>query len=261
LKGEKLQFPEVSEVVVCKVNKILDYGVFAELLEYEGVQGFVHISQVSSSWIKNIRTFVKEGQVRAAKVTSVAPEKNQVDLSFVRVSAREQRKRIEEYKSFKRAQKLLEVLAKQTESNPDAVWEEVAVPLMENYDSLNEAFTEIKLNKEKAMDGVSKKFVKPLIDLINKSIEAPKKTVEGVLKLSSDAPNGVELIKKAIKAGLDKAKGKNVEVVYLGTGAFQVKSTSFNYKEAEKNINALTEEVIKSIESSKGKGSFELKGK
>ncbi|MFH1587974.1 MAG: S1 RNA-binding domain-containing protein [Candidatus Diapherotrites archaeon] len=256
-----VQFPEVGEVVVCKITKILDYGVFAELSEYEGVQGFVHISQVSSSWIKNIRTFVKEGQMRAAKVTNVSLEKNQVDLSFIRVSPRAQRTRIDEFKSFKRAQKLLEVLASQVKTDPSVAWDEVAVPLLEKYDSLHEAFSEIKLNKEKAAEGVSKKFMKPLIELIDKSIEEPKKTVEGTLKISSNAFAGVEVIKKAVKAGMDKVKGKNVEVIYLGSSAFKVKSTSFNYKDAEKNINAFAEAAVDSVKSGKGTGSFELKGK
>jgi len=71
------EFPEVGEIVIGKIVKVLDYGVFMDLIEYEGLQGFVHISNVSSSWIKNIRNFVKEGQIRAGKVTNIDQSKNQ----------------------------------------------------------------------------------------------------------------------------------------------------------------------------------------
>jgi polyribonucleotide nucleotidyltransferase len=47
------QWPQVGEIVVVNVDKVLDYGVFCSLLEYPGATGFVHISQVASSWIKN----------------------------------------------------------------------------------------------------------------------------------------------------------------------------------------------------------------
>jgi len=165
-----MQFPEIGEVVVCKIKKVLDYGVFVDLDEYEGVQGFVHISQVSSSWIKNIRSFVKENQVRAAKVTGLDESKNQVDLSFIRVTPRAQRAKIDEVKSFKRSQKLLEILSTETKTSMDEIWEKIGNPLLEHFDSLNEAFIEIKLNGESSAKGVDKKFVKPLIELIEKNI-------------------------------------------------------------------------------------------
>src|SRR3989338_103759 len=107
------EMPNHGEVVVCKITKVLDYGVFAELLEYGNAKGFVHISQVSSGWIKNIRNFVKEGQVRAAQVMLVNRERGQIDLSFTKVSEQAQKARLEEWKQLTRSRKLIEVLANQ----------------------------------------------------------------------------------------------------------------------------------------------------
>src|SRR3989339_2184647 len=103
--------PEPGEIIIGRIFKVLDYGVFMELLEYEGLQGFVHISNVSSSWIKNIRNFVKEGQIRAGKVINIDRSKRQVDISLTKVSQNSQREKIEEYRQGKRAQKLVELLA------------------------------------------------------------------------------------------------------------------------------------------------------
>src|SRR3989344_4249665 len=181
--------PEINEVVVCRIMRILDYGVFVELLEYDNVQGFVHISQVSSSWIKNIRNFVKENQVRAAQVTNVDLQKNQLDLSFMRVSAEKQRIKIEEFKQSKRSQKLIELLAKQNNMDFDAAWGEVASPLLEKYETLYDAFQELLLDKEAVLSLVPKKWHKTLGELVSKNIETPKKQVKGVLSLSSAMPN------------------------------------------------------------------------
>ncbi|MBN2126879.1 MAG: S1 RNA-binding domain-containing protein [Candidatus Diapherotrites archaeon] len=253
-----MQFPEIGEVVVCKIKKVLDYGVFVDLDEYEGVQGFVHISQVSSSWIKNIRSFVKENQVRAAKVVGLDESKNQVDLSFIRVTPRAQRAKIDEVKSFKRSQKLLEILSAETKTDMDEIWEKVGNPLQENFDSLNEAFIEIKLNGETAAKGVDKKFVKPLTELIEKNIEMPEKIISANLILTSlNSSSGVEDLKEAVKAGLNSVKGKKVEFTYVGSGKFHVKSVSFDYKTAEKNLKKATEATINSIQSVKGEGILE----
>src|SRR3989338_3209840 len=135
-----VEFPEQGEVVIGRISKVLDYGVFLELLEYEGVQGFVHISNVSSSWIKNIRNFVKDGQIRAGKVIHIDQYKKQVDISLTKVSANSQREKIEEYRQGKRAQKLIELLAQKVGAKPEEAWAEVAGPLLEKYDSLFDGF-------------------------------------------------------------------------------------------------------------------------
>ena len=82
--GQKL--PVIGEIVVVKVLRVLDYGAFVELLEYGNAKGFVHVSQIASRWVKNIRNFVKENQVRAAQVLSIDQSKGQIDLSLTKVS-------------------------------------------------------------------------------------------------------------------------------------------------------------------------------
>ncbi|MFH1256077.1 MAG: S1 RNA-binding domain-containing protein [Candidatus Diapherotrites archaeon] len=251
------EVPEIGETVVCKITKILDYGVFVELLEYEGVQGFVHVSQVASSWVKNIRNFVKEGQIRAAKVSHIDRMKNQIDLSFNKVSAGAQRNKIEEYKQAKRTQKLIELLAKEEKVPLEKAWAEIAEPLLEKYDSLYDAFQAIALDGEKAAEGVSKEWLNPLMELVEKNVETPKKTVKGTLTVYSNASNGVELVKKALLAGRAAAGKAEIDLVYAGSGKFQVKASAPDYKAAEKILKSISDAAIDSIKHSKGFGEFE----
>ncbi|HLC38490.1 MAG TPA: S1 RNA-binding domain-containing protein, partial [Candidatus Norongarragalinales archaeon] len=71
-------FPQLEEFVVAKVKKLLPFGAIIELEEYGGLEGFVHISEVSSGWIRNIREHLKEGQVVVAKVIALDIQKRQV---------------------------------------------------------------------------------------------------------------------------------------------------------------------------------------
>ena len=142
------ELPESNEIVVVRIKKVLDYGVFVELLEYGDIKGFVHISQVASGWVKNIRNFVKENQIRSAQVLSIDRNSNQIDLSLNKVSSGVQRRKIEDYNRLVRAKKLIEVLAKSKKASFDEVWEKTAELLLEEYDSLNEAFNEIASTKK-----------------------------------------------------------------------------------------------------------------
>ncbi len=251
-----MDLPEESEIVVCRVIKVLNYGVFVELSEYGDQQGFVHISQVASSWIKNIRNFVKENQIRAAKVMRIDTSKNQIDLSFNKVSSGAQRNRIEQWKQSKRTQKLLEAFAKQHKAKFEDVWKEIAEPLLENYDTLYDAFQAMLLNEDDATKGVDKKWLKLLKEMVEKNIEIPVKLVKGVISLSSPAPNGIELIKDALKAGMDSTKDADLEMYYSGSGKFMINVKSFDYKVAERVIKGVAETTIEAMKSSGGEGEF-----
>ena len=55
------EYPEEGEFVVGTVKNVKDYGAFVTLDEYLEKEGFVHIADVSSGWIKYIRDHVWEG--------------------------------------------------------------------------------------------------------------------------------------------------------------------------------------------------------
>jgi translation initiation factor 2 subunit 1 len=252
------EMPEIGEIVVVKVAKVLDYGVFVDLLEFEGATGFVHISQVASSWIKNIRNFVKENQIRAAKVLKIDPYKQQIDLSLEKVPPRTQRRKIEEWKQLKRCQKLIELMAQEQKKDFDSAWQEVAEPLLENYDSLYEAFEAIAQDGQEAAKGVPKPWLKPLLAMVEKNISVPRKTMKGILELHSFDADGVETLKKTLAKAKAEVKKEEIGLTYQGSNKFLVKVTSSDYKTAEKALNAFGENAVKLIQKAKGKGEFKI---
>ncbi len=252
--------PEIGEIVVVKITKVLGYGAFAEMLEYENRTGFIHISQVASRWVKNIRNYVKENQIRAAQVLSVDPARNQINLSLTKVSNQAARQKIESWKQFKRAKKLVEVLAKNEKKSFEEAWDNVAEPLAERYESLFEAFQRIALEGEKAAEGVPVAWLKPLVSLVQKSISVPMKTVMGVVSIRLEAPDGVKKIKRVLSAAEGKAKKSGVEIFYNGGGAYEIRATALDFKTAEKDLNAIKDFIVSEIEKEKGTAEFKKTG-
>lgn len=103
-------FPEEGDIIIGNVIDVKSFGAFIELLEYPGKEGMVHISEVSSGWIKNIRDHIKKGQRVVAKVMRVTPHKNQIDLSLKRATDQQKKVKVQEWKRFQRAEKLLQFL-------------------------------------------------------------------------------------------------------------------------------------------------------
>ena len=254
----EIQWPEQGEIVVVTISKILDYGVFCDMMEYPGLKGFVHLSNIATSWIKNIRNFVKENQVRAAQVQRVDKFKNQIDLSFTKVSADMQRRKLNEFKQTKRSQKLIETLAKQNKKTYEEVWKEVAEPLAAKYGSIGIAFEEIASKGESIVSDakIPEKWRASLLELVKKNIILQKKEIKGAFKAVLYDSDGIEFIKKVFTV-LEKAKDSIIEFYYLGSGKYMIKIQAPDFKSAEKTLSAIKERVTKEFKKVNGTVEFE----
>lgn len=254
------KYPEPEEFVIIKVSKVLPYGAFAVLVEYPELTGFIHISQVASSWVKNIRNHVKEKQIRVAQVLSVDPSKKQAELSLTKVSQVQQKQKLEEWKQNKRAVKLLEFLAKQQKTGFKKIWKEVGIPLEKKYGSIMDAFRLIVLNNENVSNTIPVKWVKPLEKLVKENIKVKSKKVKGEMTISSNTGNGVKTIKNVLQKALE-TKGRNIKIWYNGGGKYEIESRAQTYKTAEKQMLEAVSFIETELKKEKAVFSFEKKGK
>jgi S1 RNA binding domain protein len=70
---------EVGAILEGKVTGITKFGVFVDLPENK--TGMVHISEVASAYVKEIRDFVTEGQTVKVKVLSISDD-GKISLSM-----------------------------------------------------------------------------------------------------------------------------------------------------------------------------------
>ncbi len=68
-----MQSPELGKVYTAKVVRVADFGAFAEILP--GVDGLVHISQLSDSRVEKVTDVVNVGDEILVMVTGVADGK------------------------------------------------------------------------------------------------------------------------------------------------------------------------------------------
>ena len=74
---------EVGSIVEGKVTGITKFGVFVDLPE--GGSGMVHISEVASTFVKEIRDYVKENDTVKVKIVNIDPS-GKIALSMKRVA-------------------------------------------------------------------------------------------------------------------------------------------------------------------------------
>jgi len=143
-----LEYPETGDLVVCTVNNVKNFGAFVSLEEYGGKEGFIHITEVASGWIKYVRDYVREGQKIVCKVLKVDPSKGHIDLSLKQVNEHQKREKIQEWKNEQKAEKLLEIVAGKLGKNPDWCYEEFATALVQKFGTLYHAMEECSMDEK-----------------------------------------------------------------------------------------------------------------
>ena len=128
----KPEWPEPGDLVMATIETVTDYGAYAKLDEYDK-RGLLHISEISSSWIRNIRDFVREGQKMVLKVLRVDAEKGHIDLSLRRVTKRERIEKVMLFKKVRKADALLKSVAEKTGSPVQEVYAKAGALIEQDY--------------------------------------------------------------------------------------------------------------------------------
>ena len=78
-RAEMMNTLEAGATVAGTVKKITDFGAFLEVAE--GVEGLLHISEISHRRIDRVDRAVREGEVVQVKILSIDPDKGRISLS------------------------------------------------------------------------------------------------------------------------------------------------------------------------------------
>src|SRR2546428_13611159 len=74
--------PEPGEIVVCTVREITSHGIYVNLDQYGGMDGFLHDSEKSTCWGRNIQRGAKPQQRLVLKGVLAHKAREGVDPSL-----------------------------------------------------------------------------------------------------------------------------------------------------------------------------------
>ena len=252
-------WPEDGELVVGEVDEIEDFGVFIDMLEYEDKRGLVHVSEVASGWIKNVRDHVNVGQVVVCKVLDVDESSQQIDLSIKDVNDHQRSDKIQDWKNEQKADKWMELAFGEDVS--DEQFSAVANELIAEYGSMYAGFEQAAIHGPEALDGLdlSEEEVEQVVNTARENVSVPYVTVSGYVDLQSPSGTGVE----DIRAALEAAEGNgevpdeiDLEVTYVGSPEYRIRVQAPNYKTAESELEASAARATEAIESASGTADF-----
>jgi len=217
---------EEGDLVLCTVERIEGTNVFVNI-DRDG-QGIIMTSEIAPGRIRNIRDYVVPKKKIVCKVLKVF--ENRVDLSLRRVTQKEQKEIMEQYKLERSYISILNTILKEEA-------EGTIKKILDN-EGLYNFFEEVKMNPNKLEEVMSRENAKKILEIINAQ-KQKKFEIKREISLNTIKPNGLELIKEIFSSV------KNAEVRYISAGHYSLKAESSDIKNADNILKSIISEIEK----------------
>jgi translation initiation factor 2 subunit 1 len=258
MAARKPEWPEPGDLVIATVQTVTDFGAYAKLDEYDK-RGLLHRSEISSSWIRNIRDFVREGQKLVLKVLRVDTEKQHIDLSLRRVTKREKIEKMMVWKKERKAETLLRSVAEKAKLSADEVYEKAGTLVEKEY-GLYEGFEKAVREGPEALTkiGVPEELAAAFAEVAKERIPIPMVKTKGIVELRCAKPNGVEIIKEAFLNAKKTEKSKEGKFRFYVVAApkYAIEVMAENYKSADDILQRVAQNVVSTVDKAGGQGVF-----
>ncbi len=249
-------YPEVGDLVVASVTRVEDYGAYVKLDEFKGIEGLVHISEISTTWVRNIRDHAREGQKLVLKVLRVSSQRNQIDLSLRRVTGREKSEKMLEWKKERKAESILKSAGDKL-LKPGEV-ETIKGLLMKEHGSL---YSPIEEGLDEGAEllvksGLSPEWAQAVLEVSKSKIKLEKSKVRATVSVYCHKPGGLGIIKQSFASAkkVRKPRGTDVKIYSVGAPKYRVEVEAGNFESAEKALSLVVEELLSTIKKSGGEG-------
>ena len=225
MSTEIQEIPEQGEIILATVTKVMDHGAYVTLDEYDDIQGFLHISEIAPGWIRSVNRFVKDGEKKVLLVKKV--KAGDIDLSLKQVSKDQKKQKLKEVKKYEKGKTLLQNVQDKTKLT-DEESEKIEDKMYTKFDSVYDAFMEIARN---GIDVIKElklaKKTTSVIEEICSKIKLPSVEIRGIMEITNNKSDGVEIIKKTLLDVIKK--DSTMDITYLGAPKYRISITSEDF--------------------------------
>lgn len=178
---------KIGAIYVCKAKKLLQHGVIISVGDNQ--EGFIHISELSKRWVRDVKDIVKEGDQIVCKL--IKQDQQTAEFSAKRVTDNEKRQALKEWSVENRINHIIEKA-----SNKDAAG--LGQKIKEKYGSMYGFYDAILKNGKTALNElkVSKELTDALLDFVEKTKK--KITIKTELFIQDFGDDGIDNIKKLL---------------------------------------------------------------
>ena len=256
MSTETQELPEIGEIVIATITKVSDHGAYVTLDEYNGIQGFLHVSEIAPGWVRKITRYVKENEKKVLLVKKVQTKRGEIDLSLKQISKEQRQKKLLDVKRFEKEQCILKNIQEKGNLSSKQI-EDIEDKILSKYDSIYDAMIDLAAGKNDVVNNldISEK-IQTVIQEIGSKIKLPTVEIRGIIELSNNKSDGVEVIRKILLDIIKENNDSKIEISYIGAPKYRLKIIAQDFKTAEKILKPIIEKIEKDMKKKNGVFNF-----
>ena len=249
------ELPEIGEIVIATIIKISQHGAYVTLDEYDKIQGFLHVSEIAPGWVRKVNKYVREGEKKVLLVKKVEKGRREIDLSLKQISKDQRKKKLSDVKRFEKEQGIMKNIQEKSELTEKQI-EAIEDKFLSKYKSVYDAMLNIAIKGSVEIDDLKlQKKVITIIEDICSKMKLPSVELRGILEISNNKSNGIELIQKTLTEA-ENVEDAKIEITYLGAPKYRLSLVAQDFKTAEKSLKPILEKIEKNVKKQDGAYNF-----
>ncbi len=260
------ELPDVGELVVGTVTKIMEHGAYVMLDEYGGLEAYAPINEIVQSWFHSIKDYLKPGQKAVFRVIRVDPKRKLVDISLRKVRDEEKKEKFLRWKRTVRAVKLLEIVSQKTGVPLPELLEKVGYRFEDIYGDMLKGFEELARGNidevRRILKDIPDNVFNVIVEVAKEHIEIPEVTLSGMIRMINLRPDGIDHIKDILMKArkLIEEKYGNLGIKYkiyaVGPPRYRIDITGRDPKLLDQILQEVSAFIVDEAKKRGGEASF-----
>jgi translation initiation factor 2 subunit 1 len=198
------QYPDLEEVVMVNVMEIGEMGAYVTLLEYDGIQGMILLSELTRRRIRSINKLIRVNRNEVVMVLRVDQEKGYIDLSKRRVSPEDVVKCEDRYNKAKTVHSVLRHLAAIFNIDVQTLYTDIGWPLYRKYGHAYDAFKiALSDSDDDIFEGIqiTDEIKTALLSFVKRRLAPQPVKIRSDIEVTCFTYEGIDAIKDALTQG------------------------------------------------------------
>lgn len=255
------ELPDIGDLVIGTVYKILEHGAYVLLDEYGGLEAYAPINEVVQSWFHDIKDYLRLGQKTVFRVIRVDARRRLIDVSLRKVREEEKREKLAKWKRTLKGVKLLELVAKKLNMPLDKALQDFGWKLEDYYGDFLSIFENAA--KHGAGDlrklGLSDDVINAINEVAKERIEVESTEISGIIRIISIKPDGVRHVREVLLKAMDLARKEGVDgvrIYTIGPPRYRIDIVGKDPKKLESVLKDIVNFITTEIKKRGGEASF-----
>jgi len=246
--------PDTDELVMVRVTSIDDVGVLCNLLEYNNLEGFLPLSEISRKRMRSVLRHVRTGQKQVLQVLRVDPERGFVDLSKKYITDVEREAGSAKYNNGKTVHSITSYVAEITHREVDDIYKKYVWPLYDSeYTHPFDAFKAFAADGDpiwKDIENPDPELLEAFEKVVKQRMATQPVKIGAQIEVTCYSEAGIEDIKQALKAG--QALSKDVKIQLISSPLYLLFTTTVDESRGEELVNSVIDVIHKDISTKTG---------